>query len=253
MTGIVLPPGFEWVRGERATFLVRSDVRSWMVPLLQAAGRDGMQEISRRFAGGRGGTSVVCRHGRAVVLRPCRRGGLPARLLRDTYFGWRPRPFRELCVTETLRRRGAPAVEVYGAAVWWHLPGCYRGWLATRYLSQTRTFWEWAVHAVPIEKREVVMRQVGRAIRRLHDSGGRHPDLNVHNILICPPPCSTQVAGTPAVVLIDFDRARMNQRGRPEADLERLHRSARKLDPQGARVTVADLRHVEAGYRESGP
>ena len=239
MSCVTPPPGFERVWDGRMCCLVRTDVRGWLPPLLRAARDEWVGYATRSLAGGRGGARIVPAHD--VVVRPYRSGGLPARLLHDTYFGWNPRPFRELCVTATLQTRGAPVVEVYGAAVEWPLPGCYRGWLATRYMEGARTLWEWASTPPPVKERAQVLRDVGTAIRRLHECGARHPDLNANNILICP------AAG---VLLIDFDRARLVG-GAHSADLDRLWRSLRKLDPEGRFVTAADFDTLRAAYREA--
>ena len=234
------PPGFELVRDGRLHLLVRADVQSWLVPLLRAARAQWAGYATHPLVGGRGGARIVLAH--HVVVRPYRRGGLPAWLLRDTYFGWNPRPFRELCVTAALRERGAPVVEVYGAAVVWRFPACYRGWLATRYVDGARTFWEW-VSAAPsaIASHGQVFADIGKAIRRLHECGARHPDLNANNILVSP------AAG---VLFIDFDRARLaaNHGDAPARDLDRLWRSLRKLDREGRHVTAADFELLRAAY-----
>jgi len=224
-------------------------VRDWILPLLQsAAPADG----GRDLAGGRGGARVVTAAGHDVVVRAYRRGGLPAWLLHDTYFGWHPRPFHELSATETLRRRGAPVAEVYGAAVRWTFPGCYRGVLATRYLRGAQTLWEWARQPRSDTDRVAVFRAVGHALHRLHASGARHPDLNLNNILVCPPEAAAQ---PPAIVFIDFDRARLMVSAQPafEADVDRLVRSARKLDVEGWFVAAADVEMLRVAYREPGP
>ena len=249
MNDVSVPPGFEWIRDGRTTLLVRSDVRSWIVPLLRAATGQQSGFVSRDLAGGRGGTRVVRGDGHEVVVRPYRRGGLPAWVLQQTYLGWRPRPFRELFFTEMLRLQGVPVAEVYAASVCWLAPGCYRGWLVTRFVPGARTFWEWARSAVPAEERAAVLRSIGAATRRLHDSGARHPDLNLNNILVY----RRSDAPHAEVCFIDFDRARRPTRlcRRPPADLIRLRRSARKLDPAGEYVTADDLDSVEAAYRES--
>ena len=242
---MIAPPGFEWIRDQRATALVRSDLRSWMVPLLRTATgpQDGL--VARDLAGGRGGARVMRADGHDVVVRPYRRGGLPAWVLRDTYFGWRPRPFRELFVTEMLRLQGVPVAEVSGARVFWLAPGCYKGWLVTRYVPGAHTFWEWAQSTVSAAERAAALQRIGAATRRLHDSGTRHPDLNLNNILLY----RADAAHMPEVCFIDFDRARARRFcRRPAADLARLRRSARKLDPTGRHVTAADLDRVEAAY-----
>jgi len=223
--------------------LVRADLRRWIVPLLQAAPEGWRGYTTEQPFGGRGGARIVPQYG--VVVRPYRRGGLPAWLLHDTYFGWRPRPFRELCVTATLHERGAPVIEVYGAAVEWLVPGSYRGWLATRYSEAAHTLWEWAATPTPTKERVAVFANIGKAIRRLHACGARHPDLNANNILLGP---------SSEVVFIDFDRARIGHIRDREgaADLDRLWRSLRKLDPDSRLVTAADFEVLRAGYRE-GP
>ncbi|MFI5397368.1 MAG: lipopolysaccharide kinase InaA family protein [Candidatus Binatia bacterium] len=239
-----IPDGFERVREDRTWVLVRSDAREWLVPLLMKVGCGGAGYDMRILPGGRGGAVVVRIDAHEVVLRSCRRGGVPARVLRDTYFGRTPRPFRELCMLETLRRGGVPVVEGMGACVRWLAPGCYKGWIATRYIPDACTLWEWASGGVGQWQRPAVWRLVGKAIRRLHDAGARHPDLNLHNVLLCP---GTEA---PTVLLVDFDRPQWSGFRGPDADLARLRRSARKLDPQGSRVTPADLGDLLVGYRE---
>jgi 3-deoxy-D-manno-octulosonic acid kinase len=247
---VIPPPGFEWVRDGRARFLVRSDLRTSILPLLRAAAGDWAGYATRALSGGRGGVRVVHMTDHQVVVRPYRRGGLPSRVFRDTYFGLTPRPFRELCVTEALRRQGIPTVEVYGASVRWLVPGCYKGWLATRYVSGACTFWEWICAAPAARERAAVLASIGKATRRLHDTGARHPDLNLNNILIRAAASSPSM---PEVWFIDFDRARVAGpcRRTSSADLARLRRSARKLDPEGARLTAADLDCLEAAYRDA--
>jgi 3-deoxy-D-manno-octulosonic acid kinase len=246
----VTPPhGFELVRDGATTMLLRTDRRSWLLPLLQARRDDWAGYETRPLAAGRGGARLVRAAGHDVVVRPYRRGGLMAWVLRDTYVGWHPRPFRELATLAALQRAGAPVVEVYGAAVHWLMPGCYRGWLVTRYLPGSQTLWEWICGTPPPQLRARVFAQVGRAVRHLHDSGGWHPDLNLNNILIGP----FQEAADADVMFIDFDRAHGKGLGRPPAaDLERLERSAHKLDPAGIRLTSADLDTLRAAYAAGG-
>lgn len=241
-----IPAGFEWARAGRIAMLVRADCRDWLVPLLLAAARGEPAGEVRALSGGRGGATVVRRRGHEVVLRPYRRGGLAARLVRDRYFGWRPRPLRELCLLEQLRRRGVPVAEPLGGCVRRVGIG-YRGWIVTRYVPEARTLWEWAASGAADGERAAVWRGVGAAIRRLHAAGARHPDLNLHNILL-----SSQ-AGALQVSFIDFDRPRFSGllRG-PAADVQRLRRSARKLDPAGRHITNGDLEQLRTAYDDEG-
>jgi hypothetical protein len=292
----VTPPGFEIIRDRSTALLLRADLRDWLLPLLRGWGNSWAGYETRALATGRGGTRLVRATGHDVVVRLYRRGGLVAWVLHDTYFGWRPRPFRELETLVTLQQHGASVVEVYGAAVHWLLPGCYRGCLVTRYLAGSSTLWEWVAGAPPPAVRARVFAQVGRAIRRLHDLGGQHPDLNLNNILIGPTQAGADVSdacdvepvapesslaaaahsdpalsrapsregsgrsepmapgpAAPAVVFIDFDRPHGVSclRRAPQAELTRLERSARKLDPEGAWVTAADLVNLRAAYATS--
>ena len=238
---MIVPPGYERVRDRRLALVVRADVRPWLEPVLRqiASGQD--QPGARALPGGRGGTVVIDRNGHTVVVRAARRGGLPARLVRDLHFGFAPWPFRELVCTVALQRAGVPVAEPLGAAVLWMAPGCYRGWFASRYIAGAQTLSAWARAATgPLRTR--LLRLVGAATRRLHASGQRHPDLNLDNILLTD-------AGGGSVWLVDFDRG---WRGAGATDdLRRLRRSARKLDPQGRWLTDADLALIESGYRDA--
>src|SRR5512139_2475619 len=122
------------VQDRHWTLLVQRHRRPWLEPLLRNVERLAAAYPTQPLPGGRGGTMRVTAAGHETVVRPCRRGGLPALVLHDLYFGRRPRPFAELTAMETLRQRGVPVVEVYGAAVHWVGPWWYRGWLVTRFL-----------------------------------------------------------------------------------------------------------------------
>lgn len=246
--GVRIPAGFVRVRSGAWTLVVAAETRDWMVPLLLAADTGWPDRASEPLPGGRGGACILRGALRDVVVRPYRRGGWPASCLRDTYIGCAPRPFRELRVTEALRRRGGPVPAVLGAAVRWLAPACYRAWLVTEYVPDSQNLWQWATHHAGAGP-TAAFAAVGRALRRLHETGGRHPDLNLRNILICPSADGTDV---PRVLFLDFDRARLDpSRLRPAtAELDRLTRSARKLDPTGECVTDMHLRALRAAYAE---
>jgi 3-deoxy-D-manno-octulosonic acid kinase len=243
--GVMVPPGFETVVALDAIYVLRSEARAWMLPLLQRLGVDDAAQ-GHTLHGGRGGATLHTAAGHDVVVRPFRRGGLPGRLVRDTYWGRDPRPFRELRRMAALRALGAPVVEVLGAAVRWRLFFWYRGWLVTRHVAGARTLWQWVAGGPAPAERVAVLGAVGRAIRNLHDAGARHPDLNLNNILV------HSLGGNGMQVLfVDFDEpgGRPNLRVSPADDLVRLRRSARKLDPAGTHLTAADLATIDAAYR----
>jgi len=245
-----IPAGFDVLQDSDWTLLVQQHKRPWLEPLLRNVECLGAVYPTQPLPGGRGGTVRVHAAGHETVVRPCRRGGLPARLLHDLYFGRRPRPFAELAAMETLRQRGVPVVEVYGAAVHWVGPCWYRGWLATRFVPDALTFWQWACAPGDAAGRARVLRAVGVAVRRLHDGGGTHPDLNANNVLIEP---AARPDADPSVTFIDFDRARIAPDGQatPGSELDRLWRSLRKLDPHGQYITAAAFDTVRTAYAEA--
>ena len=181
--------------------------------------------------------------GLRVVVRLYRRGGLVARVVRETYLGPRPRPLHELAVTVEARRRGVPAPEVLGARVEGGL--VYRGALVTAEVPDARTLIDALRGAPGARERGALAGRAGGAVARLHDAGVYHADLNLTNLLVAP----TSVQD---VVVIDFDRARVSAgplgaRAR-RRNLARLARSLAKLDPHGA-LGGAELRRAfVAGY-----
>jgi 3-deoxy-D-manno-octulosonic acid kinase len=233
---------YELVRDERLHLHVRADLSPDLARILRAAASDWSGYDPVAIADGRGGSAIVTPRSGAsrVLVRRYLRGGLPAVFVRDLYLGVRPRPFRELRIMKALHENGAPVAEPCGAAVQWLFPGCYRGWLATRFIENAVTLWRWLRDARPSrEERLEVLAQVGRSIRQVRRLGIQHADLNLHNVLVVSEPARR-------IVLIDFDRARRATSTDIGPELARLRRSARKLDPHGAVVTEADFSALHA-------
>lgn len=194
-------------------------------------------------APGRGATLFFTVDGREYALRHYRRGGLAAKLSSDRYL-WRSesttRSFAEWHLTYHLAHAGLPVAPPV-AARYQRSGLTYRADLITERLIGTLSVAA-AIElgAVPI----ITWVDIGRCIRRFHDLGVCHADLNAHNILL----------GTQGGVhLIDFDRATLRRGGLwRDANLVRLRRSLDKLTdalPPG-RVTEADWHSLLAGYRE---
>jgi 3-deoxy-D-manno-octulosonic acid kinase len=178
---------------------------------------------------GRNGTALVFEQkDRRYVLRHYRRGGLAARFSHDDYL-WlgesRTRPVRELRLLMQLHAAGLP-VSPPVAARYEQSGIAYRADLITEQLPDTRTL---AQRLVEAELSLTAWQAVGRCIRRFHDHGVCHGDLNAHNVLL---------RGDEEVFLVDFDRASL--RDQPglwrDANLARLRRSLDALsDTGGAR------------------
>lgn len=169
--------------------------------------------------------------GRAIV-RHYRHGGALGEVLRDVYWGWPPRPWRELVATEAARMAGVLVPEVLAAlvrplgatapAAW-----LYRADLVTRELAGRRSLKAALLASANASERHAWVGAAVRAVLRLHDAGVTHPDLSVGNFLVGEDPDAP-------VAIIDFDRAAVSGRGvgplARRAAWRRLTRSISKLD-----------------------
>lgn len=171
--------------------------------------------------GGRGGAWFIRRDEDDWVLRHYRRGGLPAKLSERTYlFVGEPqcRSFAEFRLLRQLQGLGLPVPDPIAAYYARRSPRFYQAAILVRRIP--------GAEPLPASARardDRLWEQVGQVIRRFHDAGLDHVDLNVDNIL---------VAGK-SVYLIDFDRCRLRggQGGRSawrERNLQRLRRSVEK-------------------------
>lgn len=227
-----VPAGFALIRAGRLRLMVRDGIPE-VAELLRRWARGDLPP-ARALPGGRGGVGAFpLRPDLAVVLRPYRRGGLVGRVNRSRYLGIAARPFGELRAAARLAAAGVPTPEALGAAVLWDAPGLYRGAFVTRELWGAANLWRFLQQA-PAAQRGVACAAAAAVIRRLHDAGARHPDLNLQNILV-----RRGNAGIDAWI-IDLDGLRFTRitpRHR-RAAFERLCRSIRKLDPESAIITL---------------
>lgn len=171
-------------------------------------------------SGGRGSAWFMTLSGKAVVLRHYRRGGLIARLVSDLYV-WlglhRSRSFREFDILAWLHAHDL-RVPIPVAAM-----ACradfifYRAALITQRIPDVRS--------LGLCREQSAWFSAGQEIRRMHDLGVWHADLNVHNI---------QIDASSCAWIIDFDRARKDVTDRTllRANLQRLERSVRKVCPE---------------------
>lgn len=234
------PDGFEWRRRGRDRLLVRRDVGDEMSRLLPLF--LGLKRVpgTRVLAGGRGVTlSAPVRDGVRAVLRRNLRGGLPARFVRDLYLGWGARPFAEVEAGERLRAMGLPVPETLGALARRVAFLFYRGAVATREVERSANLWVYLEETADAAARRRACAAAGEVVRALHDAGAMHPDLNLQNFLVQPDP--RDGAAVPRIWLIDCDGVRFTSVGAAERRRarERLARSCRRLDPEGAVVDPA--------------
>lgn len=200
----------------------------------------------RGRAGGRGTTWFVAAGDRQLALRHYRRGGLIAKLSADRYV-WRgesrSRPAREFAVHRRLQQLGLPVPSIVGVRIV-RDGATYRGDILTERLLDVRSVAERLVDA-SLSVSDWI--ELGRCLRRFHDAGLDHADLNAHNILWRAPA---------EIFLIDFDRGRLRARGLwCDANLVRLRRSLLKVtrDLPDDRFTETDWHSLLAGYWSAAP
>jgi 3-deoxy-D-manno-octulosonic acid kinase len=176
-------------------------------------------ELTER-AGGRGSIDFIESDGRRWAMRRYLRGGMAARIALDRYLFLgeeRTRSFREIRLLAELRNRKLPVPPPVAA--------CYRrglltysAALITERLPGARTLSE-MLAAGRVD--DTHWAEIGRCLRRFHDAGVQHADLNAHNIML---------GENGEVWLLDFDRGRLRAPGSWSARvLDRLARSLAKI------------------------
>ena len=171
-----------------------------------------------------------------------RRGGLVARFL-DDYYLWtgleRTRPWREWRLLDYLYKEGFPVPRPVAAYVSRSGIG-YRGDLITELIPDAHSL----ASALADSRIELLPWQaIGACIRRFHDAGIYHADLNAHNILL---------DNRNKIYLLDFDRGERRTPGVlwQEANLGRLLRSLRKFIAQSVIESTAWNEFLQ-GYQVS--
>ena len=194
-------------------------------------------------ARGRGTTWFIRAGDASYVLRHYRRGGLMAKVSKDRYW-WggegETRSFSEWYLTYHLHRAGLP-VPTPIAARYQRRGLFYRADLITQRIENSEPLSARLLQG-PLSFTQWIA--IGRCLRRFHDAGVFHADLNAHNILLTPE----------QVYLIDFDRGELRKRGWwADTTLVRLYRSLEKVTLLAApeSFTDEDWHSLLAGYRES--
>ena len=174
-------------------------------------------------SGGRGGAWFVESDLAPLVLRHYRRGGLMASLSERTYLftGYeRTRSIAEFRLLLQLKALDLPVPEPVAATVWKHMGLWYRAAILVRRIPGAVTLPE-----VPSLQDQALWQQLGLTIRRFHDQGVNHVDLNCDNILVA----------NNQIFLIDFDRCKLEKATGEELEsswrkrnLDRLRRSVDK-------------------------
>ncbi len=175
----------------------------------------------------------------ALVLRHYWRGGMVARFSEDVY-AWpgieRTRPVSEWRLLAALRERALPVPLPVAARVRRAGLG-YRGDLITEHITDSTPWDELLRRDAGTDPAQ--WQAIGATLRRFHDAGAWHADLNVRNILL---------DRSGAAWLIDWDRGRLFDDAVDGSDnLKRLRRSLDKHPPL-ARHAPKGWQYLLDGY-----
>ncbi|MGH7477471.1 MAG: lipopolysaccharide kinase InaA family protein [Longimicrobiales bacterium] len=247
---VTLPAGYTAFRASGSLFVCRTELSAELYGVAAETGslyRWAAAHPQRETVQGRGTAYIVPFGGGRVVVRHYRRGGRLAAVLGDRYLrAAMPRPVRELRTSRAAAERGIPVADVLAVAVYQPVSLLYRGDAVTSYVSgasdlAARVFGDAATPASAAAAAEVA----GHTVRRAHDRGLEHRDLNLKNVLIA------ERAGALSGVIIDLDRARvvdtLSDAAR-RAMLARFERSWRKWARRTGRAAADALAAFRSGY-----
>ncbi|MCK6263270.1 3-deoxy-D-manno-octulosonic acid kinase [Vibrio sp. ZSDE26] len=189
-------------------------------------------------AKGRGTTWFVEHENQQLALRHYYRGGFFGKLIQNTflYTGEKNlRPLKELKTLHHLARYGVNVPEPIGARIVKQSIG-YTCDILTKKIQNAQDL---SKLLSSNELPESMYSRIGQEIRKMHDSGVNHTDLNIHNIL---------VDSTAKVWIIDFDKCSQREGDSWKSDnLKRLLRSFNK-EQTAIRWTTSNWQHLLNGY-----
>lgn len=186
----------------------------------ESVASDGRGTLQRfHFGGGTG------------LIRTYRRGGAIGPLLDDRMFLVN-RPLRELRLLAYLHAKDLPVPNPLGCR-WTRSGLVYRGAIATEEIDAHHL--QHVLETSP-DRAPSILPGVGETIRKFHDIGVFHADLQIRNIL---------VAGD-RVYLIDFDRTRVYPVLSPHQRWKNLLRLRRSLEKNG--LPLAHFDAIREGY-----
>ncbi len=245
-----VPPGYVVHRvGE--TWLVFDAKFAPELVSLRLADPDARKRLfARAPKRGRGSVpSVSLRRDAHVILRRYQHGGLLGGLTGSLYLG-PGRALDELHVTARAEALGAPVPHVLCLALWPAAGPFWSALIGTREERNARDLLEALLAASDAGARRALLREVGAAVRKLHDAGVDHRDLQLHNILV------VEDGGARRIVVVDLDKAVYHSRGalspRLRArNLGRLTRSAVKAGLFRGPIGKRELASFVGAYTES--
>ncbi len=182
--------------------------------------------------------SIPFQAGMRMVVRKYFHGGLLRFLNRDLFL-LGARSFEELSLTEEIRSSGIPTIKPIGAIHQTEVYPSYRAYLLSLEVPHAKNMVQYFQENGPNFSREKLLhkrktiRAAGLLLRRFHQAGFYHNDLQLKNLLV----------DEDQVLLIDFDRSyrkkRLSIKERVN-NLLRLNRSAEKWKRYNLPLTRTD-------------
>lgn len=245
---MMLPDGYERIQIGSADMIVCSEYRDCLLAqgiaqpdlLLKAGLGD-----QRRGRGRIGVLPIDGRPGERMIIRQCLRGGLVRFVNRDRYLAGQ-RPFEELLVSVRAAAAGIPTAQVLAVVVLRSRSGWCRGYLIVRELDGCADLPAYlaVLHrqnpAGFFEAKRRLLRALALLIKKMHEQGICHGDLNMKNILV-------DARQPDRLFVIDWDKSRMLPRLSPaarRANTLRMCRSIVKLGRLGVPVTPHDAAYL---------
>jgi 3-deoxy-D-manno-octulosonic acid kinase len=222
-----VPPGYVVHRVADAWLVFDAAFAPELVSLRLADPNTRKRLFARAPRRGRGAVpSVSLRRDAHVVLRRYQHGGLFGGVTGSLYLG-PSRALDELHVTARAEAMGAPVPHVLCLVLWPAAGPFWSALIGTREERGARDLLDALLASSDAQARRALLREVGAAVRKLHDAGVDHRDLQLRNILV------VEEHGRRRIVVVDLDKAVYHPRGalapRLRArNLGRLTRSAVK-------------------------
>ena len=236
-----IPASFSLVEKGKVSLLLKKEYKN----ILLAQGIDDLNAFLKKSSQTahylKGRTlhpSIPLGDGKRMVLRQYSHGGLLRAITGNLYF-FGKRSFRELAFTEEIRSYGIPTIPTVGAIHHRVFFPFYQAYFLSlevpRAMDLIPYFRETGANPSRenLSSKRKTIRSVGHLIRKFHQAGFFHGDLQLKNIL----------AAGDQLLLIDFDRSyrksALSTRERMK-NLLRLNRSAEKWRRLGLPVTRTD-------------
>lgn len=180
------------------------------------------------LSGGRAAPVRVALENRTLVVKQVLRGGVVSWVNRELHLGAQ-RIYQEAHLSNQLLSRGVPAARMLLGRAESSAFVFFRLHMGSEEVKDSKNLLELlTAEAVNADRMIRIMRQAGDSIRRLHDAGIRHHDLNFSNLLAVRP---LDESRSVEVKIIDLDRSSLHHAvndGARTGNLARLYRHAVK-------------------------